>query len=192
MKRGEVEGVDRNGGDDGDDYGRKNTLMILSLIAWHGDLENYLPSLKVESDDATIDQELSSLTSYEEPATGSKAATSLSSVEDVTAGRMNGKPDFPPRFSNNDAVPSWAANADSDDEELPRTVFERKSATAAVDEDDYGNRDSSSREAEESRPVGRADSPVRERERDTARLAKISTKNYCCPNMKFFTTSIHI
>ena len=115
----------------------------------------------MESDDATLDQELSSLTSYEEPAAGSKAATSLSSVEDVTAGRVNGKPDFPPRFSNNDAVPSWAANADSDDEELPRTVFERKSATAALDD---GDRDSSSREAEESRPVVRGNSPVRARE----------------------------
>ena len=116
----------------------------------------------MESDDATIDQELSSLTSYEEPAADSKAATSLSSVEDATAGRVNGRPDFPPRFSNNDAVPSWAVNADSDEEELPRTVFERKSATAALDEDDYGDRDSSSREAAESRPVGRENSPVRD------------------------------
>lgn len=138
MKRGEIGEVDRDGGDDGEDY--------------------------VESDDATIDQELSSLTSYEEPAAESKAATSLSSVEDVTAGRVHGKPDFPPRFSNNDAVPSWAANADSDDEELPRTVFERKSATTALDEDDYGDRDSSSREEEaESRPVGREISPLEEK-----------------------------
>ena len=59
-------------------------------------------------------------------------------------------------------MPSWAANADSDDEELPRTVFERKSATAALDEDDYGGRDStSSREAAKSRPGGMDNSPVR-------------------------------
>ena len=59
-------------------------------------------------------------------------------------------------------MPSWAANADSDDEELPRTVFERKSATAALDEDDYGDRDStSSREAAESRPAGMVNGPVR-------------------------------
>ena len=161
MKREEGGEADRDDGG-GEDYGKEILLEVLSVAA---EVSHIGAVFQVESDDATIDQEFSSLTSYEEPAAESRAgggaARSLSSVEDATAGNANGRPDFPPRFSNNDAVPSWAANADSDEEELPRTVFERKSAAAALDGDDYGDGESSSREEAESRPVGRAKSPVR-------------------------------
>ncbi len=86
-----------------------------------------------ESDDATIDQEFSSLASYEEPVPSGSGRVSLTSSEDLDD--VGDARDFPPRFSNNDAVPSWAAASEDDD--VPRTVFERASAAANEYDDDF-------------------------------------------------------